>query len=273
MKGLRLIRIILSVIFLALSVAFLVTWPHLRSLYAVRQMQIIPSAIASSLGATIVWILITFIIGRVYCSSVCPVGTFQDFAIRLRGHIPGLRKPFSYRMANPFRYQILLIYIICTILGIGAVAFWFEPWSIMHNICGVFNPPSQQRFWHIFGISAATGMTAGVASALLLFTCALFTGRGFCTDVCPIGIALGAASDYSLLHIEIDPDKCINCMKCEEVCKSRCVKVVSRYVDNSRCVRCFDCLAVCPNDAIRLQANRNRRATPLVRKVSREPKG
>ena len=49
------------------------------------------------------------------------------------------------------------------------------------------------------------------------------------------------------------------------------LKVVGRYVDNGRCVRCFDCIAVCPNDAIRLQANRNRPANPLLRRTKKVP--
>ena len=139
----------------------------------------------------------------------------------------------------------------------------------MRNIFGAFNPTAAQTAWLTLGVGMTSGIAAGIVSALLLIVCAVLTGRGFCTDVCPIGTVLGSIHDYTLFHIEIDPDKCVNCMKCEEVCRSQCVKVVGRHVDNSRCVRCFDCLDVCPNDAIRFQKNRNRRATPLVRKVGR----
>lgn len=273
MKDLRTIRIFLSILFFVGAVVYLtLPQPPHQIGATVEKAQIIPSMIASSMGAILFWIAATFIIGRAYCSTVCPIGTFQDFAIRLRRVIPPLNKPFSYRHANPLRYQFLLIYIVCVILGVGAVSFWIEPWDIMHNICGAANPSRQKAFWGTFGVGITAGIGAGIVSAVLLVVCSLFTGRGFCTDICPIGVALGAVSEFSIYHIEIDPDKCINCMKCEEVCKSRCVKVVSRLVDNSRCVRCFDCLTVCPNDAIRLQINRNRRSTPLFRKVNHAAK-
>lgn len=268
MKELRIIRIFLSIFFFVGAVAFLAisrTFHPAAQLF--EKVQIIPSMIATSLGAIIVWIVITFMLGRIYCSSVCPVGTLQDIFIWGRRFIKPLRKPFRFRPASSMRYYILGIYIFCIIAGVAAVPFWIEPWSIMRNICGDIHPAAETVEWIRLGVGVTTGIIAGVISAILLLICALLTGRGFCTDICPIGTALGCFKDYTLLHIEIDPDKCINCMKCEEVCRSQCIKVVNRYVDNSRCVRCFDCLHVCPNDAIRFQAGRNRRATPLMNRA------
>jgi len=268
MKGLRTIRIVLAIIFFMASVAYLVIGP--KAFPAGRMAehaQIIPSAIAVTMGATLFWILITFLLGRVYCSTVCPVGTFQDILIRLRKKIPGLNRPFRYRHPKRIRYHVLAIYIVCLVVGVSVVPYIIEPWSIMRNICSVANPAVGEPVWLNLGIGVAAGIASGVVSALLIAGAAFLTGRGFCTDVCPIGTALGSCHNYTLFHIEIDPERCVSCMKCEEVCKSQCVKVVGRYVDNSRCVRCFDCLSVCPNDAIRFQINRNRRGTPLIRKV------
>lgn len=270
MKDLRTIRIILSALFFAAAAAYLVISPAVLPMArVVERVQIVPSLIATYMGVILVWIGITFIFGRVYCSSVCPVGTFQDIFIPLRKRLPFVRSEFRYKTRHPLRYHVLAIYVFCLVAGVAAVPFWIEPWNIMRNIFGAFNPTAAQTAWLTLGVGMTSGIAAGIVSALLLIVCAVLTGRGFCTDVCPIGTALGSIHDYTLFHIEIDPDKCVNCMKCEEVCRSQCVKVVGRHVDNSRCVRCFDCLNVCPNDAIRFQKNRNRRATPLVRKVGR----
>ena len=89
---------------------------------------------------------------------------------------------------------------------------------------------------------------------------------GTCIGECPVE-AISAGDIYV-----IDPDKCISCGRCEERCRAQCVKVVSRYVDASRCVMCFDCVADCPTGAIRYQRNRNRPATPLVRRVKNSSK-
>ena len=273
MKDLRTIRIFLATLFFILSVAYLAVSPTLHPIArVVAKIQIIPSLIATGMGAVAVWFGITFIFGRIYCSTICPVGTYQDVVIWLRKRLGRRRRPLKFRQPDAIRYPLAIIFFVSLLLGITVVAFWLEPWSIMRNICGAIHPSAQEEAWLTLGIGMTTGIVAGIVSAFLLTVCAAITGRGYCTEVCPVGTALGLLSDYTLLHIEIDPDKCINCMKCEDVCEANCIKVVSRYVDNSRCIRCFDCLKVCPNDAIRYQWHRNRRGTPLVTKVGSKAK-
>lgn len=265
MKELRIIRIILAALFFLGAVAYLaIGFPVRHALKFVELFQIIPSSISFSLGAIIVWFVITLFLGRVYCSTVCPVGTLQDIFSKGRKLIKPLNKPFSFRPGSKMRFYILGAYIFCVIAAVAAVPFWIEPWSIMRNICGDIHPSAEKIEWVRMGIGITYGIIAGVVSAILLLIVALLTGRGFCTDICPVGTALGCLSNYTLYHIEIDPDRCINCMKCEDICPSQCIKVVNRYVDNSRCVRCFDCGHVCPNDAIRMQINRNRRMNPML---------
>lgn len=264
MKQLRIIRIILAVLFFIGAVAYLaIGLPVHHALKFVEKFQIIATSLSVSLGAIIVWIVITFLLGRIYCATVCPVGTLQDIFSKGRKVIKPINKPFRYRPGSKMRYYILGAYIFCIIAGVAAIPFWLEPWSIMRNICGDIHPSAERIEWVRQGVGFIYGIIAGVVSFILLLILALLTGRGFCTDICPVGTALGCLSNFTLYHIEIDPDRCINCMHCEDICPSQCIKVVSRHVDNSRCVRCFDCGYVCPNDAIRLQINRNRRMNPM----------
>lgn len=268
MKDLRTIRIFLATLFFLLAVVYLAVSPTVHPIARiVAKIQIIPSLIAVGMGAVAVWFLITFLFGRIYCSTICPVGTFQDVVIRLRRRFGRRQHPRSFRQPDVVRYPLAVLFFLSLLLGVAVVPFWLEPWSIMRNICGAIHPSAQEEAWLTLGIGMGTGIVAGILSALLLGICAFFTGRGYCTEICPVGTALGLMSDYTVLHIEIDPDKCISCMKCEEVCEAHCIKVVDRFVDNSRCIRCFDCLKVCPNDAIRYQIQHNRRGTPLMNKV------
>ena len=145
------------------------------------------------------------------------------------------------------------------------VGYVIEPWNIMRNAASAGRHADTATTWQSIGISFSVGVAAGiiVMAAIILF--AWKRGRVFCTAVCPIGTALGCMHSQSLMHIAIDPDRCISCMKCEDVCSAKCIKVSERHVDNSRCVRCFECTAVCPNDAIRFQFNRGRnRQTPML---------
>lgn len=271
----------MAVLFFAATVAWLFTVSGLTPVASLsRKVQIIPSALAMSMGATGFWLVVTFVFGRIYCSTVCPVGALQDSATWLRrrlGTIPAFARlrspisrrrvfaPYRYRLAAKMRWLVLLAYVVCLILGLLWLARIVEPWNMMRSAARVSNPHLNSTNL-IFAADAALGAAFGLGVLCCVWIVALLKGRRFCTDVCPIGTALGAISKVALYHIEIDPDRCTNCMRCEDVCKTQGIKVVGRYVDNERCVRCFDCLKVCADEAINLQRNRNQRVNPLMRK-------
>ncbi|MCM1376977.1 MAG: 4Fe-4S binding protein [Clostridium sp.] len=268
MNSLRNIRITLATAFLIAAVAYIFFSPLFNPPAKISLVsQIIPTAISSTIGVTIFWLAVSFLFGRVYCSTVCPVGTLQDIAIWLRRKTRPQHSSFRFHTGHRWRYDILLGYLLCLLLGITTVCVLFEPWALLSNTAAAFNPHIRLTGWNTLGIGVAVG--SGVSAVILLgiICSAFFFGRGFCTTICPIGTALGVFHERTLYHIEIDPDRCTSCLKCEDRCPSQCIKVVSRYVDNSRCVRCFDCIKECEDDAIHFQPNRNRRpATPLLQK-------
>lgn len=271
MRNLKVIRIFLAILFLAAAVAYLAVGPHVHSMAKVSErVQIIPSAITVTLGATIVWLLATFLFGRIYCTTVCPVGTLQDLMLPLR-HKFKRNSAFRWKPALSVRYHVAIVYAICLMAGVAGIPFLIEPWNIMRNIVSAVNPSATAETWMTLAVGGATGIAAGIVSLLLLLVAGFFFGRDFCNTVCPLGTGMGLLSSATLYHIEIDPDRCTSCLKCEDVCRASCIKVVSRYVDNSRCVRCFDCLYVCEDDAIHFQKNHNRRMTPLMRKKIESP--
>ncbi len=210
------------------------------------------------------WIIGTMLFGRIYCATVCPVGTLQDIVIWSRRKAYP-KHAFRFQEGSKLRYVVLLAYVASLIAGVLAVGFVIEPWNIMRNAASAVRPADVFTTWDTIGVSVGIGVAVGLVSLAVILFWAWKWGRGFCTTICPIGTALGCLHSQSLMHIVIDPDKCISCMKCEDVCASRCIKVEQRFVDNSRCTRCFDCTEVCPNDAINFQLNKGRnRQTPLL---------
>lgn len=261
----RSFRIMLALVMLFASLLWLLLGSG-APVYAVvaRDAQIIPSAIQSTLGVTVMWLIATLLFGRIYCAIVCPVGTLQDIVIWSRRK---LDRKFTFRYENPKKIWliILIVYLVSLISGIWAVAYLIEPWNIMRSVASTVRPDDTAMTWGTIGISVSVGAAAGLVALTGILVWAWKSGKSFCTSVCPIGTALGCLHSQALMNIAIDPDRCVSCMKCEDVCLSKCIKVADRYVDNSRCVRCFECTAICPNDAIRFQFNRNRnRQTPLM---------
>lgn len=261
----RKLRIILASVMLIASVLWLVLGAEVAHFAKISEsFQIIPSAIHTCLGTTVFWIIATLLFGRVYCSTVCPVGTLQDAVVWIRRKSK-TGKNFRFRESRQLRYVVLFAYLVSLVLGTVVVGFIIEPWNMMRNVASTVNPADTVMTWQSVGVSVGVGIAAGAIAIVAVLVWAWHSGRDFCNDVCPIGTMLGCVHQQALFHIAIDPDKCVSCMKCEDVCSSQCIKVANRFVDNSRCVKCFDCIDVCPNDAIRYQLNRERnRQTPLL---------
>ncbi|MDE6339983.1 MAG: 4Fe-4S binding protein [Muribaculaceae bacterium] len=270
MRQIRIFRLFLEIIFGIATAAYLLVGPRLNPMDVISvKSQIILSAGASAIGALLVWIVLTLMLGRVYCSSVCPIGTLSDLFIRLRRNIRPLNLPFNYRERRKWSIHIMFVYFICVILGISVISWLIEPWNIMCNIVAVYNPSAIESTWISLGIGSGVGIAAGLIALIAIAGMSMMSGRRFCTDICPVGTAMGLLHEYTVCHIEINPDLCTHCGDCETICKSECIKVSQNLVDNARCVRCFDCLAVCPHEAIRFQINRNTPATPLFQKTKK----
>lgn len=268
MMNLKQIRVILSLIFLLEAIVFVAlgaSAPHHTSI--AYRLQIIPSMLAASMGATLTWIVVTLLIGRVYCSTVCPLGTLQDLMTFTREKL--FRRPIvhSYKPMCKIRYDLLIVYVVLTIAG-SALGVLFEPWSWFDGIVGSISERHDAGVFAVLASDALFGIVIAVVALGVLAAYAVLTGRDFCNHICPVGTALGLVASRAALHIEIDPDRCISCMKCEDGCKSSCISVKDRHVDNIRCVRCFNCIEVCPNKAIRLQINRNGVMSPMMRRTS-----
>ncbi len=271
MVKLRYARIFISILFFITAIITIIVenTDVLHFFKYTKYVQIIPSILPTMLGIILFWLLTTLLFGRIYCSSICPIGTLFDIIIRLRKFIPQLNRKFYFKpIQKKQKYFILFTYILCLALSINIIPAIIEPWNMFENIISTFSFSPQQESLIRLSTGSLLGFIIGFISFVIIVIYAALKGRDYCNEICPIGSLLGIATQKSLMHIEIDPDKCINCMNCETNCKASCIKVISRYVDNSRCVRCFNCISKCPNNAIRYQINKNRVSTPMMRRVN-----
>lgn len=237
-------------------------------------LQLMPLALAGAVSAVALWLVCAMLFGRIYCSSVCPMGTLQDCFIRLRrlGRNRHARRFRHTEPRNRLRYSFLIIVAACAVTGISLLPTLFDPYSACSRICSDLIHPAVTlaggtrpfiASWIAFGIAAATL----VAAAWFSFR----HGRIICNTVCPVGATLGIFSRYSLFHFDIDTDLCVNCRKCEHACKAECISMADHVVDGSRCVACFNCVDVCDSNAIRYTTRRKRLALPMMQRVESAP--
>ena len=213
------------------------------------KVQLLPAILALNFVVVIVILAVTALVGRLYCSVVCPLGIFQDFVTWISGLLFPKRK-FQYRKpANWLRYVVLALFVVLMVAGLNGIAVLIAPYSayarMVTNIHGTGLP---------LVIAIVTIVVVGVMSFVW--------GRLWCNTICPVGSLLGLVSKHSLLGIRIDATKCGGCHKCEHKCKAMCIDVDSKTVDSSRCVDCFDCMGECKAGAISFGQRVNKSGMP-----------
>lgn len=202
------------------------------------RLQFMPAVLALNVGAFIVVLLLTILLGRVYCSVICPLGVLQD-SISWLGRRQKKNR-YSYSPAkNWLRYGVLLLFIVALVAGAAALAALIEPYSAYGRMVSSVSHP---KSW-IPAVVAA--VTLAVIAVL-----AWRNGRTWCNAICPVGSLLGLLSRFSVFKPVIDTTKCNGCMKCSKNCKAACIDSKAHVIDYSRCVVCMDCLEQCNQHAI-----------------------
>ena len=187
------------------------------------------SGLSMSFVLLIVVILLTLLFGRIYCSTLCPLGLYQELLMLLfkpfyKGHVlqPSKHYPLAY---------FLMAVSFGTLFG-GTVVLLrvLDPYSLAGNAMSLA----------YFGLGFITVLT------LLVF----FKKRFFCTNICPVGAFLGLISRFSFMKICINKDKCSKCTLCVKSCPCGSIDLTNHTVLNETCVKCFRCLNKCSHNAL-----------------------
>ena len=286
---LRKIRIILAAIFfVGVTLLFLDFTGTLHAwLGWMAKVQLLPAVLALNLVTVAVLLLITLLVGRVYCSVICPLGVMQDIISWIHGKTKKKNRfRFGYSPAkNWLRYPILVLFIIGLALGAHSIAILIAPYSAYGRIAANLFAPLYQFGNNFFAwiaeragsyafystevwIKSVSSLVIAAVTFVVIGFLAWKHGRTWCNTVCPVGTVLGFVSRFSIFAPVIDTEKCRNCGLCGKQCKAGCINMKEHEIDYSRCVACMDCIDTCKDGAIRF-ACRYGKGTPVK---EREPK-
>lgn len=268
---LRKIRLILALSsFTLLTLLFLDFTGTIHSWFGwLAKVQFLPAFLALNVGVVLALVALTLLLGRVYCSVICPLGIYQDVVAWLGKNRKKNR--YSYSPARSWlRYGVLAVFVISLVAGVSIVVSLLDPYSAYGRVASTLLAPIYQwgnnllAYWaeqvdsYAFysvdvWLKASSVLAIAVLTSAALAVLAWKHGRTYCNTICPVGTILGFLSKYALLKPVIDTERCNSCGLCARNCKAACIDPKAHQIDYSRCVACMDCIGKCKHGAIAYQ--------------------
>ena len=267
---LRRLRIGISALLFVLISFFFLDFAEIlpNSFHRLAHLQFIPAILSLSIGILLFLIVLTLLFGRVYCSTICPMGILQDVIARISKATGKKKKRYSYSHGKKkMRLGVLGLTEFGFLCGYTFIVGLLDPYSAYGRVVvHIFKPIymlgnnlleslfarfDNYTFYQVdTSILSISSLLIAIITLAVIFVMAWKHGRTWCNTICPVGTILGLLSRFSLFKVRIDTAKCNGCGLCATKCKAACINSKEHAIDYSRCVDCFNCLGVCKQKAL-----------------------
>lgn len=188
-------------------------------------------------------VLFTFFIAsgiifrKIFCSWLCPVGTFSEWLGMLGKKL--FKRNFEIPeilawILTPLRY-LLLLFFLNMIVGMttySAKMFLDDPYNKISDV---------KMLLFFLNIS---GFALKVIIVLILLS--IFFKNFWCRFLCPYGALIGLGSIFRITKVRRNEDTCTNCEMCTKVCPQRIKVSKKKAVNSPNCTACMACVEACP---------------------------
>ena len=238
-----------------------------------------PLAGLESIAASksIVWVLVvslavpvivTLLLGRVFCSWICPMGLLLEINDKLRDVLKFLEiRPRNLSFSRGTKYGLLGGGAIVVALTSMPLLGYVYPPAILSRethdlVFGMFDRAEQGRFgFWTGGLTWASLIILGIA----LFE-VLISRRWWCRYLCPGGALYILLGRFRLVNVRRSVTACTECGVCVQVCPMGLAPMQDQI--GSECDNCGVCISHCTDDALGYEI----RGSEVVRNVARSRK-
>ena len=204
-------------------------------------------------------IVLTIILGRFFCSWLCPFGSIHHFT----GYLANRKKSNAqkiklnkYRKAQSVKYIILVVFLamaafpsIASTLQTGLL----DPIPLITRSANLLLLPILDSSTNFLSVTQRLYQGAWLMFLIFLTTILLnlIIPRFYCRFICPLGALFAITSRFAIWRIGKTKDECDNCKLCEKACEGGCEPAGNIKI--SECVLCFNCRQDCKDDLVKYQ--------------------
>ena len=233
----------------------------------------------------LVVVVLTLVLGRVFCGWVCPFGTTLDISDRFLSIVRRTKRKVGEAQPayHTAKYALLIVVAISAVFGVQ-IAGWFDPICIATRTYGIALYPyvnflAEKTLRAAARADVFTGLVswldrvayqyvlafkqpvyrAHILFLLVFVGIALFgllERRFWCRHLCPLGAILDLISRISPFRRYVR-DGCTNCLRCQRECKMNAISGSGEKTLHGECIECFACDAVCPEAVSTFSFRRN----------------
>ena len=216
----------------------------------------IPSIHPAAMLLLTVFLLISILFRKAFCSWLCPIGTASEALWKFGRKL--LKRNWSLpRIVDlPLRglKYLLLTFFLYAVAGMtaGSIdAFLSSPYGLVADVKMLY------FFWHLSNVAAITLLALSLLS--------IFFQNFWCRYLCPYGALMGLAAIFSPAKIRRDGNSCINCTQCTRACPALLKVDELHSIRSAECTGCLECVAACPAEgALQLSLPRKHQISPWL---------
>jgi polyferredoxin len=127
-------KILAGIFFILITLLFLDFTGSIHTWFGwMAKIQFLPALLALNFVVIIALVLLTLLMGRIYCSVICPLGVLQDIFGWLGKKAKKNRYSYS-KPLNVLRYVMLAVLVVALVAGFTSVAALIAPYSAFGRI-------------------------------------------------------------------------------------------------------------------------------------------
>jgi len=231
----------------------------------------------------VITLIITAVLGRVFCGWICPLGTVHSIAgwsfDKVQKAKPG-RDTWSPWQKT--KYYVLVAALVMALFG-GHWVTIFDPlvlfyrtlttvvipsgqWAVESGATAIYKanprigsfaftdlsePAYRYLRDHVFVIPKQAFLGTGLIALFFIGIVAAnaYRRRFWCRYLCPLGALLGWAARWPLLRRAVAADHCNECGLCTTACHGSSATGQGKGWKPSECFVCLNCSSTCHRDA------------------------